>query len=321
MATVTVQMGHCFRTTGKTGGRGEQAFTQAVAERLAPLLEDRGHRVQVVKADERARQGDAFVALHTDGSANTAARGASTGFPDDEGARLARAWKRAHQRAGFPGGFLSDNRTADQQGYYGFGDHAGHRFRFLAEHGMHSHDGEFEWLHSHFDACADAHVAALSEVLGDPVPPASGPTVPVPPGPAPSLPQAGERVEAFELTDGSVISFSADGGVFVEGDPSHHKGDMAGRPMNAPVVGAAMADGDAGYWLVGADGGIFTFAAPPIQPYAALQREFRAGQRRVVRARRRGPGLLLLSNRGERYVLEPVVAGRRTTSRARPLIV
>ncbi|MGO9341579.1 MAG: polysaccharide deacetylase family protein [Acidimicrobiales bacterium] len=47
-----------------------------------------------------------------------------------------------------------------------------------------------------------------------------------------------------------------DGGVFSFGDARYY-GSMAGRRLNAPIVGMA-ADG-LGYWLVAADGGVFNF--------------------------------------------------------------
>ena len=34
---------------------------------------------------------------------------------------------------------------------------------------------------------------------------------------------------------------------------------MAGKSMNSPVVGMAATKSGAGYWLVGADGGVFAF--------------------------------------------------------------
>ncbi|MDA8186060.1 MAG: hypothetical protein M0035_16815, partial [Actinomycetota bacterium] len=43
------------------------------------------------------------------------------------------------------------------------------------------------------------------------------------------------------------------------------EGSMAGSRLAAPVVGmAATPDGD-GYWLVGADGGIFAFGDAPFE--------------------------------------------------------
>jgi len=51
-----------------------------------------------------------------------------------------------------------------------------------------------------------------------------------------------------------------DGGVFSFGD-APYAGSMGGRPLNAPVVGAAGHPSGNGYWLVGADGGVFNFGA------------------------------------------------------------
>jgi hypothetical protein len=34
---------------------------------------------------------------------------------------------------------------------------------------------------------------------------------------------------------------------------------MAGTTLNSPIVGMAVNSDDTGYWLQGADGGIFTF--------------------------------------------------------------
>jgi len=37
---------------------------------------------------------------------------------------------------------------------------------------------------------------------------------------------------------------------------------MGGQALTAPVVGMAADDATGGYWLVAADGGIFSFGAP-----------------------------------------------------------
>jgi hypothetical protein len=54
--------------------------------------------------------------------------------------------------------------------------------------------------------------------------------------------------------------FAQDGGVFTFGD-ARFFGSMGGRPLNAPVVGAAAHPTGDGYWLVGSDGGVFNFGA------------------------------------------------------------
>ena len=66
---------------------------------------------------------------------------------------------------------------------------------------------------------------------------------------------------------------AADGGIFSFGDAAFH-GSMGGSVLNKPIVGMAApasppsgatgvgAGGPSGYWLVAADGGIFSFGAP-----------------------------------------------------------
>ncbi|HEV2360423.1 MAG TPA: hypothetical protein VGS21_01850, partial [Acidimicrobiales bacterium] len=51
------------------------------------------------------------------------------------------------------------------------------------------------------------------------------------------------------------------GAVFPFGD-AHFWGDMVGHHMNAPVVAMALDPATGGYWLLGRDGGVFTFHAP-----------------------------------------------------------
>jgi hypothetical protein len=67
---------------------------------------------------------------------------------------------------------------------------------------------------------------------------------------------------------GSEISRNAwavapDGRVFTEsgfsGPNAGHFGDMAGKPLNKPIVGMSPTGTGLGYWLVASDGGIFTF--------------------------------------------------------------
>lgn len=54
-----------------------------------------------------------------------------------------------------------------------------------------------------------------------------------------------------------------DGRVFTEsgysGPNAGHYGDMAGKPLNKPIVGMSPTATGLGYWLVASDGGIFTF--------------------------------------------------------------
>jgi hypothetical protein len=60
----------------------------------------------------------------------------------------------------------------------------------------------------------------------------------------------------------SVLLAAADGGVFALGG-APYEGSMAGRALNAPVVGAAATPDGRGYWLAGADGGVFSFGDAP----------------------------------------------------------
>ncbi|MGH2721290.1 MAG: N-acetylmuramoyl-L-alanine amidase family protein, partial [Actinomycetota bacterium] len=162
---VVVQKGHCDRRTGKTGTAREQEFNRALGQRLVPRLQGRGYAVHLLLADDPVPPSDVFIALHCDGSEHRDARGASVGYPDAEGGRLAAAWKRAHQRHGFPGGFRPDNYTQGLSRYYGF-KHSRARFRVVVEHGFLTHAAEQAWLFSHLDDCAEAHVDAIAQVLG-----------------------------------------------------------------------------------------------------------------------------------------------------------
>ena len=57
---------------------------------------------------------------------------------------------------------------------------------------------------------------------------------------------------------GGYYEVAADGGVFTFGG-ARFFGSMAGKHLNAPVVGIIPTANDDGYWLVAADGGIFPF--------------------------------------------------------------
>lgn len=57
--------------------------------------------------------------------------------------------------------------------------------------------------------------------------------------------------------NGGYIEIGADGGTFSWGAPNY--GSMGGTHLNAPVSGGAVTPDGAGYWLCGADGGVFAF--------------------------------------------------------------
>jgi hypothetical protein len=50
----------------------------------------------------------------------------------------------------------------------------------------------------------------------------------------------------------------SDGSVYAVGD-AVYDGSMAGRPLNIPIVALVTPQAGGGYWLVGGDGGIFSF--------------------------------------------------------------
>ena len=119
MPVLIIQMGHCYRRSGATGTDGEQAYATRVAEACVRLLGGRnGWRVNPTLADENDYRGDAFVAVHCDGSIHSTARGASVGYRTPEGQQLGQAWKRAYAARGWTG-FRLDNYTSALSGYYG----------------------------------------------------------------------------------------------------------------------------------------------------------------------------------------------------------
>lgn len=121
MPILVVQMGHAGRTSGATGAPGEQAYTQEVGAACARLLNRGGWSVRTIVADPPDAQyrGDAFVAVHADGSNNPDVRGASVGHQTPEGLDLAHAWRAAYKARGFTGPWNADNYTVNLGQYYG----------------------------------------------------------------------------------------------------------------------------------------------------------------------------------------------------------
>lgn len=123
------------------------------------------------------------------------------------------------------------------------------------------------------------------------------------PTPAIDLTPTDKAVAVDFPTGGGILTFAADGGVFSE-EGAGFFGALGGVRLNAPIVWGGCTDSGKGYWMVGADGGIFSFGdARQIIPYLPLMNEYALGQRHIVTARRRGNGLMLVSNLGERYPL------------------
>lgn len=145
MSLVVIQLGHCYRRTGATGTNGvdgdpnEQEFATSAGNRAAVLLRVAGHQARVILADDDLDdyEGDAFCAIHCDGSTSPSARGCSVGYRNDSGKKLAQAWKHAYFDLGWRG-FRPDNYTDALAGYYGT-RHAvnqGNRHAFIAEAGF-----------------------------------------------------------------------------------------------------------------------------------------------------------------------------------------
>jgi len=130
-----------------------------------------GWTVRVIDADpsDSAYRGDAFVAIHADGSSNPSARGASVGYRTFEGARLGAAWKTAYTRRGFPGGFRPDNYTSNLSGYYGTRKAVSQNNRraIIIEAGFLTNPSDRAWINANHAAIAasiwDAVAGPLEE--------------------------------------------------------------------------------------------------------------------------------------------------------------
>jgi hypothetical protein len=79
---------------------------------------------------------------------------------------------------------------------------------------------------------------------------------PVPPAP-PVIPWPSQTNRAAAVPTGGVLATRPDGGVFAYGCGFY--GSMAGHPLSAPIIGIAPTKTGKGYWLAGADGGVFGF--------------------------------------------------------------
>jgi hypothetical protein len=171
MPVLVVQQGHCFRKTGFTGTTGEQEYAVRVANACVRLLDGQaGWEVRKTLADENNYRGDAFVAIHCDGSVKPSAHGASVGYRTPEGQALAHAWKRAYQARGWKNGFRVDNYTDALAGYYGVRNAVGkgNRRAFIAECGFRTNGDDRALLDG--PGGPERVALALGEALGIPVP-------------------------------------------------------------------------------------------------------------------------------------------------------
>lgn len=261
MARIVVQMGHVARTTGATGTVREQEFARAIAPRIQLRLANLGHVCHVIGADAPVPASDVFLALHLDGSTNSARHGASVGWPNDAGRVYGRAWKAAHQLAGYRWGFLPDNYTAALAGYYGF-RRAQARFELLAEHGHATNMEEREWLFANLDALADAHVVAIGAIVGHPRPGGSLTITTI------------NHVDHVEAPEGGVWIATREGGIFTFGRAAFYGSYLGLRKADGKhpdegrlkTFGAAgdrtlqpRSDGLPGYMQVADDGAEYHF--------------------------------------------------------------
>ncbi len=178
MSKIVIQQGHVARKTGAIGTYREQEFAKIVGAKLTVEFRKLGHVVSLIGADDDVPVCDIFIALHLDGNLNKTIRGASVGYPSDDpnsaSGKLAQAWKRNHQKQGYPAGFHRDNYTEGLRYYYGFRKSSA-KYEYLAEHGTSTNPEDEAWLFSHLDACVKAHVDAVGEVVGHPVVPTPEP--------------------------------------------------------------------------------------------------------------------------------------------------
>jgi hypothetical protein len=172
MPTLVVQQGHCYRKTGATGTTGEQAFATTVAQACVLHLHGRGGwKVRTILADDPSSlyAGDAFAAVHCDGSIHPSARGASVGFQDEDGRILGQAWKRAYQARGWSGGWRADNYTDSLANYYGVrtARNVGNPRAFIIEAGFLTNSDDRALLTG--PGGADRVAYALGDALGIPL--------------------------------------------------------------------------------------------------------------------------------------------------------
>lgn len=197
MTVVAVQRGHCFRKSGSTGTYREQEMVSQIGSLIKTGLEMAGLECHLLLADPPGRiypEADMFLALHCDGSVNSAARGASFFYPTWSGVehyfdipetlRYADLWKDYHQDpqgAAYGGGIRSDNYVSEVgRTFYawradrvqsGLGVKPGTSVVCLCEHyfATNAIDDKWAWDNQVHDI-ADAHLSSIIDLFGKPVP-------------------------------------------------------------------------------------------------------------------------------------------------------
>lgn len=197
MAWIVIGPGHVYRTRGSTGTHHEQPIVEAIGRMLTGTedrarialartligraqsnlagraLRDRGHQVTIITADSRPPRGaDAYFGLHCDGSVSRSASGASVGYRNSASGEMAREWKRAYARRGWPHGFRGDNYTGALRYNYAtrWARDAGIGRAIIVEHGFATNPTEYRWITSSggLTAAALALVDAVGAVFGHP---------------------------------------------------------------------------------------------------------------------------------------------------------
>jgi hypothetical protein len=162
--TLVAQRAHVPRTTGATGTAGEQDMTCGVAVELQKQR-PAGWNLRIIDADvaDALYIGDAFVAIHGDGSTNKAVAGASVGYRTD-GASLGAAWKAAYTAHGWPGAWHKDNYTPALSGYYGTGraTEVGNKRAIVIEVGTMTNAADRKWIDANHAAIAGSIWAAVT---------------------------------------------------------------------------------------------------------------------------------------------------------------
>lgn len=118
------------------------------------------------------------------------------------------------------------------------------------------------WAESHYGG-NPGHIAMIPvpgavEAPGSgPAPVPAPPPAPAPPPPPPPPPPPEVNSMICHVPTGGILTARPDGSVDAFGCSFH--GSMAGKPLNAPIVGIAATPTGNGYWLVAGDVGIFAF--------------------------------------------------------------
>lgn len=168
MKVLVLQRGHVPRTSGSTGTEGEQDLAHAVAAHAREQIERTDWEISVIDADEPSHRyfGNAFVAVHADGSEREEARGASVGYRTPEGRDLGQVWKHRYARAGWPGPWRADNYTRALAGYYGTrrAVSVGNRRAIIIESGFLTNPTDRAWLVANPHRISAAILSAVTDV-------------------------------------------------------------------------------------------------------------------------------------------------------------